>query len=297
MNKNPTLWYTRTNGQVNGPFTASAIRNNLLLGRLNPMKDQASTDQTNWQLINTQVELHTNNSSDTAKRSKRNLDERNGFDRRHPLSSEQQTPQNRQADRRQYDTPEEIKRRQFRTLLMQKLRQKQQHIVWPLVAVFLLLISLIILAISFAKPFPSPHANCMLEPAAGVDWSNCLKPQQDLRNSILKNALLRNSQLVGSNLMNATLSGSDMAYSDLRFSNLSYSQMDNVVLLGANLKNADLSYADLSHSDLSYANLSNANLGGSKLDNVRFDHAIWVNGEICAKNSIGRCLRTNVQTP
>jgi len=297
MKKNPTLWYTRIDGIVSGPFTASVIRNNLLLGRLDPKKDKASTDQVNWHLIYTQASLNSDYSVDAAMKSKRNLDERNGFDRRHPISTEQTTPQNRTADRRKYEAEHDVERRQFRTLLMQKFRQRKEHIIWPLITVFLVLSTLIVLAISYAKPFPSSQMNCRLAPDTGVDWSNCLKPQMDLRNSILNNAHLRNSQLVGSNLMNSSLSGADMAYADLRFSNLSYSQMNNVLLLGANLKNADLSYTDLSHSDLSYADLSNANLGGSKLDNVRFDHAIWIDGQICLTNSVGKCLTSNLVMP
>jgi len=297
MKKNPTLWYIRSDGIVSGPFTASVIRNNLLLGRLDPQKDKASTDQLDWHLIYTQAQLHSDYNVEAAMKSKRNLDERNGFDRRHPMSTEQVTPQNRVTDRRNHEAEHDIQRRQFRTLLMQKFRQRKERILWPIIAVFLILSTLLILAIYYAKPFPSPHANCKLAPDTGVDWRNCLKPQMDLRNSKLNNAHLRNSQLVGSNLMNANLSGSDMAYIDLRFSNLSYSQLDNVLLLGANLKNADLSYADLSNSDLSYADLSNANLGGSKLDNVRFDHAIWIDGQICSPNSIGECLISNVAKP
>jgi len=297
MKKNPTLWYTRINGQVNGPFTASVVRNNLLLGRLDPYNDKASTDNINWHPIYTQDELHTDYNIEAAKKSKRSLDERDGFDRRHPLSSEQETPQNRVSDRRQFESQDNLKRRQFRTLLMQKFRQRKQHIIWPLLALFLILTTLILLAISFAKPLPLSTSDCQLTPTAGVNWSNCLKPQMDLQNANLRDSLLINSQLVGSNLMNAKLSGADMAYSDLRFANLSYSQMDNVILLGANLKNADLTYADLSNSDLSYADLSKANLGGSKLDNVRFNNTIWIDGQICASHSIGECILSSSQRP
>jgi len=297
MKKNPTLWYTRTNGQVNGPFTASVIRNHLLVGRLDPYNDKASTDQINWHLIYTQAELHTDYDLEAAKKSKRNLDERDGFDRRQPLSTEQETPQNRAANRRKVEPKSALERRQFRTLLMQKFRQRKQQIIWPIIAIILILSAVLILAISFAKPLPVSSSTCQLEPSADVDWSNCLKPQMDLSNATLTNAQLRNSQLVGSNLMNAKLSGADMAYADLRFANLSYSQMDNVLLLGANLKNADLSNADLSNADLSYADLSNANLGQSKLANVRFNNTIWIDGQICAPNSIGKCLISNAEKP
>ena len=295
MKKNPTLWYTRSNGTVRGPFSSSAIKNNLLIGRLNPNKDQVSIDQISWQLISSQVQLQSDNHIDA--QSKRNLDERNGFDRRHPDSAEQINPQNRMGDRRKMEAVEDIKRRQFHTLLMHKFRQKKEHIFWPLVVIFSIVVIIFILAITFAKPLPIPQSNCTLAPSPGVNWTNCLKPQLNLQNINLENALLRNSQLVGSNLMSSTLSGADMAYSDLRFSNLSYSQLTQVNLLGANLKSADLSYTDLTGADLSYADLTHANLGGSKLDNVRFSYAIWVDGQTCASQSIGKCIITEPQAP
>lgn len=297
MKKNPTLWYTRSNGDIRGPFSSSAIKNNLLLGRLNPNKDQVSTDQVNWQLISSQAQLQLNNHVDARSQSQRNLDERNGFDRRQPLSAELMNPQNRMGDRRKMEGDEEIKRRQFRTLLMHKFRQRKDHVFWPLVVVFAIVVIIFILAISFAKPLTTPQSSCTQAPSPGVNWTNCLKPQLNLQNINLENALLRNSQLVGSNLMNSTLSSSDMAYSDLRFSNLSYSQLTQVNLLGANLKNADLSYADLTGADLSYADLTHANLGGSKLNNVRFDYAIWIDGQTCASQSIGKCIIAVPQNP
>jgi len=297
MNKNPILWYVRSDAVISGPFTASIIRNNLLLGRLNPKKDEISVDQSRWNLIDSEPQLHIDYDIEKAVKSKRNLDERNGFDRRNPVSKEQTTPQSRTGDRRRMETEHDIQRRQFRTLLMHKFRHKKEHVFWPLIGIFSFLAILFVLAFSYAEPFPTTQANCELAPSEGVNWTNCLKPQLELEGAVLNNAQLRNSQLVGSNLMNATLSGADLAYSDLRFTNLSYSQLVNVTLLGANLKNADLSYADLSNSDLSYADLSNANLGGSKLDNVRFDHALWIDGRICGPNSIGKCITSRRQNP
>lgn len=297
MNKQPTLWFTRSNGTVRGPFTDSVIRNNALLGRLDPQKDKVSVDQRHWYLINSQDQLYTDYNSEVAVQTKLNLDERDGFDRRQSLSDTHVTPHNRTGERRRNEDEHDIERRQFRTLLMHKFRHQEEHTFWPLVTIFSLLAILFILALSYAKPFPTSQSNCELPPSSGVNWSNCLKPQVDLENVVLNGAQLRNSQLVGANLMNANLSGTDLAYADLRFANLSYSQLVDVNLLGANLKNTDLSYADLSNADLSYANLSNANLGGSNLNNVRFDHAIWIDGQVCAPSSIGECVFSNAQRP
>lgn len=297
MNKQPTLWFTRSNGTVRGPFTDSVIRNNILLGRLDPQKDKVSTDQRNWYSINSQDQLYTDYNSEAAIQTKLNLDERDGFDRRHSVSETHVTPHNRTGDRRRNEDEHDIQRRQFRTLLMHKFRQREERTFWPLIATFSFLAILFILAFSYAKPFPTSQSNCELSPSAGVNWTNCLKPQVNLENVTLNDAQLRNSQLAGSNLMNANLSGADLAYADLRFTNLSYSQLVDATLLGANLKSADLSYADLSNADLSYADLSNANLGGSNLNNVRFDHAIWIDGQVCAPNSIGECVISNAQRP
>lgn len=297
MKKNPTLWYTRCQGTIRGPFTPSVIKNNLLLGRLDPRKDEVSTDQNNWQKIYSQAQLYSDLSGESAIQSKKYLDERDGFDRRHIQLTQQQIPQRREDERRSKEVESDIERRQFRTLLMQKLRQKKAKIFWPTIGIGSALITLFIFAFIYAKPFPDSLSDCSSEPTSGVNWTNCLKPQLDLPNSVLENSQLRNSQLVGSNLMNSTLSGSDMAYIDLRFANLSYSQLNNVLLLGADLKNADFSYADLSDSDLSYADLRNANLGASKLENTRFDHAIWIDGKLCLPPSIGQCITEIPQTP
>jgi hypothetical protein len=70
-------------------------------------------------------------------------------------------------------------------------------------------------------------------------------------------------------------------------------------LKGADLSNADLERADLEESNLELADLSGANmemtdlritgLRGAKLDRAILDGAIWQDGTICAKRSIGLC--------
>tara|TARA_R110002050_G_scaffold9504_1_gene33317 strand:- start:475807 stop:476706 length:900 start_codon:yes stop_codon:yes gene_type:complete len=291
MKQQTTLWYTRRQDRaIRGPFAESVIINHLLLGRLSA-NDEVSTDQVNWQRIYNQPQLQSNHDFSSEEQAKKHLDERDGFDRRYPLSAEEKPiPQRRHNTRRTDEDDSEIQRRQLRTLIMKKFRQGEQSIFWPLVITFSIMTLIFILTIIYAKPLPSPLGNCDAPATSNVNWTNCLKPQLNLHDKVLSHAQLRNSQLVGSNLMNTILNNADMAYADLRFTNLSYSQLQDSLLLGANLKNADLSYADLSNADVSYADLTGANLGGSKLDNARFDHAIWIDGQICAVQSIGECI-------
>jgi len=196
MNKEPTLWFTRSNGTVRGPFTDSVIRNNILLGRLDPLKDKVSTDQLNWYPINSQDQLYTDYNTEAAIQTKLNLDERDGFDRRHSLSATQATPHNRIDDRRKDEDKHDIQRRQFRTLLMHKFRQREERTFWPLIAIFSLLAAIFILAFSYAKPFPTPQSNCEHLPSAGVNWTNCLKPQVNLENVKKSAKLIRKNSKI-----------------------------------------------------------------------------------------------------
>lgn len=58
----------------------------------------------------------------------------------------------------------------------------------------------------------------------------------------------------------------------------------NAELVGASLRNANLSYADLSGANLLYADLE-----GAQLEGARLGDAVWVDGRICAPDSVGQC--------
>jgi len=297
MENEQILWYTRKQGIVKGPFTSVIITNDLTLGRLR-LTDEISHDQSQWQVIMNVPELHPTGNSEQRLKAKKQLDERNGFDRRVTDSeSADQAVKRQQKERRRPESFQEIEHRRLHTVLMHKLRHQKQHVFWPLVMTFSLLIAATLLAIFYPSQLPVPLPNCTTPAAADVNWNNCLKPKVNLQDKDLTNMQLRNSQLIGSNLMNVKLNGADLAYADLRFTNLSYSQLNNTLLLGANLKQADLSYADLTNADLSFVDLRDANIGGSILNNTRFDNAIWTNGQLCAVNSVDQCIVVNEPTP
>jgi hypothetical protein len=90
--------------------------------------------------------------------------------------------------------------------------------------------------------------------------------------------------LSGKNLSGLRLIGLDLSKCNFR---------------GADLSNANLERADLEEAILERANLSGANmkmtdlrvtgLKGARLERAILDGAIWQDGTICAKNSIGSC--------
>jgi hypothetical protein len=98
-------------------------------------------------------------------------------------------------------------------------------------------------------------------------------------------ALLRTSRdLSGKNLSGLNLVGVNISKCNLK---------------GVDLSNANLERADLGESDLERANLAGANLRmaslklsgmiGANLENAILDGAIWQDGRICGKGSLGVC--------
>lgn len=288
MQKKNTLWYVRHAGETSGPFPTRVITHNLTLGRLS-MEDEISHDRVDWRPLQDMTELHPDDNIDI--NTNVTLDERDGFDRRRTQEGDQQRHP-RSGDRRAPESEEVIKRRQFHTVLMQKFREQQSPIFWPLAMVAVFLISITTTAIISPTLLPVSQADCQAPADIAVNWNNCLKPNIQLTDATMNNAQLRSTRLPQANLLNATLTSADMAYADLRQSTLAYSQLQNVNLVGADLQQADLSNADLSNADLSYANLQDANLQGAVLDNVSLDNAIWINGDVCGSQSVGRCIRS-----
>ncbi|PCJ33152.1 MAG: hypothetical protein COA90_00525 [Gammaproteobacteria bacterium] len=284
MKNKSTLWYTRQNGIINGPFSPSVIKDYISLNRLKVNHDEISSDQLNWHLIKQQADESIN---------LHQLDERNGFDRRHPNKSIVRQSKSPRQDRRAGEEDTSILRRQFRTLLMNKFRNKQAD-KRPLLILFLASCCLLAIIITYSTPFPSTSINCDAPAHEKVNWSNCFKPKLNLPYTNFQHALLRSSQMQAANFEGSNFNHADLAYSNLKFSNLSYSQLNNSSLIGANLKSSNLSYANLTNADLSYANLTDVNLTTSNLKNTRFDHAIWTDGKQCLANSIGQCITLKI---
>lgn len=280
-------WYIRKDGEISGPFNGSIITNHIIVGRLS-MRDEVSADKRHWLPLQQQTPLHPD-PPDTDK-AKRHLDERTGLDRREQQLTPPPEAKQRQGERRADEPDIELERRELRRTLMHKYRNRHERMLWPLLITCSALVAITLLAVFYPTTIPVPLPNCAAPPSPEVNWNNCLKSDSQLGGEDLTAAKLRNTDLTGANMMNAALASADIAYSDLRYANLSYSNLENSILLGTNLTQADLSNANLTQADLSYADLTNANLANANIEGVRFDHAIWLNGQICAPGSIGQCL-------
>jgi hypothetical protein len=134
MKKKNTLWYVRQEGEVTGPFPSRVLTNNLMLARLT-MDDQACLDGKSWLTIADITVLHPEQEVDV--RTKITLDERTGFDRRQSTEDSGEYEQLRLKNRRAPETPDTRRRRHFHPILLQKFREHQAPILWPLIAVAL----------------------------------------------------------------------------------------------------------------------------------------------------------------
>ena len=213
MEERQGQWYIRKQGETSGPFNASVITNHLLAGRLT-LNDEVSADNQHWLRLATQPHLHPELDDEQAERARRWMDERTGQDRRQQQQVTPPEASKRRGERRAQEPEIEQQRRALRQQLMQKYRQRHQRVFWPMLATFVLLLLLTILAVFYPTTLPVPLPNCSAPAAAQVNWNNCLKAESELANMDLTGAKLRNSQLLRSNFMNTTLVDADLAYSN-----------------------------------------------------------------------------------
>lgn len=72
---------------------------------------------------------------------------------------------------------------------------------------------------------------------------------------------------------------------DLRSINL-----QKAPLMGVNFEGADLRYANFQNAKLAGANFKNAKIRGANFRGANLSKTIWVDGKVCSKNSVGRCV-------
>jgi len=291
------LWFTRRQGAVSGPYPSGLISRYLILGRLN-LDDQVSQDQHTWSPISAFPELVPSElllpddaeGREARLRARLREDERRTVNRREPEDGVRVGDQ-RRRDRRSAEPPEFIQHRLQRERISQAepLGTPPRSVPWALAGVAVLLVlGLLVLMGNGGEPATEP--DCRAAPVPGVNWSYCRKTGLDLRRVDLDGATLASTDFMLAVLTGARLAGANLSYADLRNSDLREADLAGAKLVGAMLQGARLQGARLTGADLSYVDLRGTRLEGVDLTGVPLDRAVWIDGRVCAKGSVGECL-------
>ncbi|MDH5424749.1 MAG: pentapeptide repeat-containing protein [Gammaproteobacteria bacterium] len=297
----PVLWYIKKSEKITGPFPVKLIGSYLILGRIDT-DTLVSMDKSKWipiarlpSLIPDEVkQSHLAGRKAGLHQAKLREDERRGDIRRE--AHQRQTDDGISDGRRQPGERRKNKEEVSSSYLKLKSDFSAQRVKTKrltLYGVVSLVIVVSVLMISFLLLDPVirvADTDCSVKPAAGIDWQSCNKISIDLVSMNLEKSNLQSTRLTGALLVKTNFSAANLSYAGLENANLSQANLNRTLLVGANLNNANLSNADLSGADLSYADLTNAMLSNVLVQGTRFDHAIWTDGERCARQSVDRCI-------
>lgn len=268
--ENYRLWFIRRGEQVQGPFPEALVCRYIVLGRI-AHDDALSLDGHYWRQLHELPELAEAaralmgvtdgaNADDPdwqderAKATLRWLDDRKSPDpRSHGEYADVADEQNQRASRERRLTPETVEQhvyRENRALFEAWNRMRRQHYGWA--AAFVVLSALLVLA-----------AALLMQPVRPV------KVGLELRQADCTLPAARGVNWSGCNKEGELLVGADLRGAEL---------------LGTHLKSARLRYADLTQANLAQADLTSADLTG-----VRLGNAVWVDGRVCAADSVGVC--------
>jgi len=276
MSQDNQLWYVKVNGRVKGPFASGLISKNILLGRIHP-NDELSQDKKKWRKASS---VHAVMPDVIRNRHEPNYKERLQAARRWADERDEIREANANGEEKFYSP-----------------RKKMTHLSIKTTGVLgilalIIIISAVVYAMFYFTPDDSVYnVDCASAGQDSSTFDSCHLQRRDfskrsLKGSSFKNTLLQNSRFKQSGLQN----------SQFDYANLSNADLTHANFTGASLKAADLSNTILigtvfTKADLSYANLTGARGSKVKFTGTNLTNAIWFDGSVCAKNSIGRCLR------
>jgi hypothetical protein len=116
------------------------------------------------------------------------------------------------------------------------------------------------------------------------------KPGEKLSYKQIAEILRTTRNLAGRNLSGLNLVGLDLSDCSLKGADMRGSNLERADMMGSNLERADLTGANLK-----MASFYQAALTAAKFDKAVLDGAIWIDKSICAKGSIGECLKTDTK--
>ncbi|MCW8853259.1 MAG: pentapeptide repeat-containing protein [Gammaproteobacteria bacterium] len=286
--QNKGRWYIRNGNRIQGPFPNQLISSYLVLGRIE-LDTEISQDQEHWAPVRNYKALvpevvlnaHTSEGAKELMLARVREDER---------CSQAGDFEDTELDRRENEDQVVKLHRQLRDDVLKSYRTKPELNIRNLVIVITIFIILLLLIIVLRPVNEEAQADCSSTPERGVNWSHCNKQGQNLSGLDLSASRFESSRLNNADFSRARLDNSNFSYADLSQALMQQASMPGVKMVGAILRQTNLQGANLSNADLSYAELEGANLDEAVLDGVRFDNAIWINGETCLSGSTGTCL-------
>lgn len=112
------------------------------------------------------------------------------------------------------------------------------------------------------------------------------KPGEKLSFKQITDILRTTRNLAGRNLSGLNLVGLDLSDCSLEGADMRGSNLERANMMGSNLERVDMTGANLK-----MASFYQSALTAAKLDQAVLDGAIWIDKSICAKGSIGECLK------
>lgn len=289
----PHAWYVRHKGEIEGPFPAGQIKQELLLGRYKA-DDEVSHDKENWQKLRSVRSLIPEvllTSKDDPDRKERIAAARRWADERRVQRRGEQREQGPGPERRDGESFESIEYRFNREVTMKDVKARRNN-QWIALVSLLLFIGIIIYAAFTWSPAPDKAvANCEAPAAPGVNWSHCRLAGLQKLNQDFSAAIMESTDLSGANLYASNLQRARLSYADLGGAHLRLVDFSQATLKGASLRNADLTQAIFTQADLSYADLTGATIDETEFRQAKLDNAIWIDGKKCQPGSIGECQK------
>jgi len=274
----------RRKGQVRGPYTFRVLEKLAKLGRLK-QTDELSSNEVNWKSAGSFTTLFQETDTECLLKD----DERSGRDRREKDGLTNHQLKRQGSDRRQAESDDEIARRRGRTKLLETIKASRVEDHFPLMTIMVSIVIIVFLGFVLSPSKETLSPDCEAPPEPGVIWDNCKFVKLTLRQKDLSGASIRNAVLAGVNLQGADLTGSNFSYTDLSKGNLKKANLEKAVLKGADLRSANLTSASLKDADLSHVDLRGAKMQDADLTQTILDQAIWYDGRLCARDSIGIC--------
>ena len=284
-------WFIRKQRKVTGPFPDGQLKQLLILGRLS-IRDEISKDQQEWTPICDYPELIPDvllESSEDEQAAERLQAARRWADERRTERRLEEDPIRTGPGRRDPEGYATQEYREHREGLVVELKSRKESFV---IGLFLTTVLLVFGAIAgfLWEPTEIEGAECLADARAEVNWSDCPKANTQQINQNLSNANLSGGVFYNANFSGSNMQGADLAYGNFSLANLSRVNLSGARLIGADMHNADLSETNFSSADLSLADFRGANIEKTNFMNANLSNAIWIDGQICLKGSIGRCV-------